>query len=213
MKSFIKFFLAIVCFTTNANELNTSSTNKVGQQYWPTKVDGALWADKIETGKIPRECLPAKDFPEGNWGEATNGCQVSLRFNKQIYTNGEPIEGTILMRNLSDQGIPILVHPSGKWNDLVGFVVTNRFGKLYINQSTPRYFQSSGGYSLAPQIQQKHLKFLNGDYSLTNGTYSVHAEIRTIPINLPQRMANEPVAGKLVMVKSAEVQIIITNSP
>jgi hypothetical protein len=117
------------------------------------------------------------------------------------------------MRNLSDQGIPILVHPSGKWNDLVGFVVTNRFGKLYINQSTPRYFQSSGGYSLAPQIQQKHLKFLNGDYSLTNGTYSVHAEIRTIPINLPQRMANEPVAGKLVMVKSAEVQIIITNSP
>src|SRR5579863_10307388 len=54
-------------------------------------VPGIIYSKtKVETND-PREFLPAKDFPEGNWGEPFNGLQLSLRFAKQTYTNGEPI--------------------------------------------------------------------------------------------------------------------------
>lgn len=135
MKTFLNCLFLIACITANANETNTLDVAKNDRSYWPTKADGAIWPEKLVAGKIPRECLPAKDFSEGNWGQVTNGCQVSLRFSKQAFTNGEPIEGIILMRNVTNQPIPVLVHPSGRWDDLVGYVVSNRLGKLYINQN------------------------------------------------------------------------------
>jgi hypothetical protein len=47
------------------------------------------------------ECQPSDQDVKGNWGEATNGFQLSLRFEKTEFTNGEPISAAMLMRNIS----------------------------------------------------------------------------------------------------------------
>ncbi|HUA66047.1 MAG TPA: hypothetical protein VME24_09375, partial [Alphaproteobacteria bacterium] len=50
------------------------------------------------------EILPANLDTNGNWGSATNGLQVSLRFRKREYSIGEMIPAITILRNL--EGYP-----------------------------------------------------------------------------------------------------------
>jgi hypothetical protein len=47
--------------------------------------------------------LSAEDDPDGNWGWASEGMQMSLRFSKNVVSSGEPVIATILIRNVSDK--------------------------------------------------------------------------------------------------------------
>ena len=57
-----------------------------------------------DAAKLP-ESHPAEQDPEGHWGEATNGLQISLRFEKQTFTNGEPVNAVMFMRNVTNQPV------------------------------------------------------------------------------------------------------------
>src|SRR5437867_456520 len=67
--------------------------------------NGFLVADHerlLEEAKKSKESLPAEAFPEGNWGSPKKGFQLSLRFDKPTYTNGENITAIILLRNVTN---------------------------------------------------------------------------------------------------------------
>lgn len=56
------------------------------------------------------ESWPAEQDPEGHWGTAVKGYQVSLRFAQTVFTNGQEINATVLLRNVSDKtlGFPLI---------------------------------------------------------------------------------------------------------
>jgi hypothetical protein len=56
----------------------------------------------IAAAESSPESRPADSDPEGNWGAPSNGFQLSLRFAKQEFTNGEQIVATMLLRNITN---------------------------------------------------------------------------------------------------------------
>jgi len=122
-------------------------------------VDGAqvLRTSMEEALKLP-ECRPAQRDSEGNWGEVTNGWQLSLRFPKATYSVGEPVEGMIILRNVSTNIMRYPVALSG------GFAITwarkDRDLKLRQELREPEGFSSSMGPTLYPRTQREfHVRF------------------------------------------------------
>jgi len=141
-------------------------------------------SDVIEYAKNTPECWPAKDFPEGNWGEMIKGIQVSLRFNQQSYTNGEQISATVLVRNTTN-------HVFGfYYSNKVSLGVVNYLACTVSNQpvaSKPDYaglrMSSGGTIFLDSGFQRKYVDHLNDTFDLTNGHYLVQASIRSARMN------------------------------
>ena len=47
------------------------------------------------------ECRPADQDPAGNWGEVTEGFQLSVRFPTNHYSPGDSVVATVILRNVS----------------------------------------------------------------------------------------------------------------
>lgn len=73
-----------------------------------TKQMSSAYIDKrkLDKAKESPESKPENQYPEGNWGPPSEGFRISLHFPKAEYTNGEPIEAVVLVRNISRQTIP-----------------------------------------------------------------------------------------------------------
>ena len=92
-----------------AEETNEIYVTEDNFGFFADQHSAGLHHDKLlAEAKKTRESLPSKDFPEGNWGEVINGLQLSLRFDKQTYTNGEKITAIMLIRNTTNQAIRYL---------------------------------------------------------------------------------------------------------
>jgi len=133
---------------------------------------------KIEAAKKTRESLPAKDFPEGNWGDLVDGVQVSLRFDKLSYTNGEPINAIVLVRNTAGHDF------SFEYSNKVGLGVINYLAYAKSGQpiaSKPKYdgliTLSGTSVLINSGFQRKFVEHLNDTFALTNGNYMVQASI------------------------------------
>lgn len=59
-------------------------------------------AVKGSKGKFALEFLPAENDPGGNWGQATNGVQISVRFYQTNFILGHPVEAVVLIRNVGE---------------------------------------------------------------------------------------------------------------
>jgi hypothetical protein len=165
----------------------------------------------IVEAKTNRESWPAKDFPEGNWGELDNGIQVSLRFGKQIYTNQEPIKAIVLVRNTTNGGF-IFDDSNDVAPGMVNFLAYTE-SNVFVTQKprNPDPRMPSGRVNVVGAgLQIKHVDSLNRTYDLPNGNYLVQASITayyagqtntTFPNGLPRE------------IKSAKVPITIRNFP
>ena len=181
---FLLAFSGQITLSVKADETNELyvTDNSVGIVYSENAAI-AHHAALVEEAKKTRESLPAKDFPEGNWGEATNGIQLSLRFTKETYTNGEPIEAILLLRNVTNQMVKLgYLRQVDSLDGPARFQVLSDSGSLipehYYNPIANQIM--SGGSSRLcplPGTQQRYVEHLDGEYRLTNGTYSVHAII------------------------------------
>jgi hypothetical protein len=124
------------------------------------------------------ECLPASEFPEGNWGNATNGLQVSLRFDKATYTNNEPITATILVRNVSTNVIDFMeLYVSEKDGPIRFFATTeddHRVEPIEWRAVEPLNSEIQFG------SQRKFVERFDKDYKLTNGTFYIQAYVMPI---------------------------------
>ena len=154
----------------------------------------------LEEAKMTRESLPSKDFPEGNWGAVTNGCQLSLRFTKTTYTNGEPIEAILLLRNVTNQNVNCRYLPAvGRLDGPARFDIISDSGEIIPEQMPPgELFLGSMNWPL-PNAQHRYLEHLNKGYQLTNGTFTACAVVRVLFSSRP------------VEIKSATVPIKIEN--
>ena len=131
----------------------------------------------IETATNSPESQPADKDPEGHWGQATNGFQLSLRFEKETFTNGEPIMAITLMRNITSQPqnyfqpVSIVATKDGKPLERKG----NK-NKDEIDMKRITLFPET---TVFPQTQQKNHVRLDQIYDLTqSGEYVFQAVCR-----------------------------------
>jgi hypothetical protein len=73
--------------------------------FWYRNHERLVDVKRIEEAENMPESRPANQDPEGHWGGTTNGLQLALRFQKQSFTNGEPIDGIVLIRNVTNQPV------------------------------------------------------------------------------------------------------------
>jgi len=165
---------------------------------------------RIEDAQKARESRPADQDPEGHWGRPGHGCQLSLRAEKEEFTNGEPVFVTMLLRNVSDKPITyarqvVMGQPSPIW---VSVCKDER--KLRLKTDDRIAVTSTVNVTLQPQTQHRYALQLNKFYDLTtNGIYFVQAEYGStnsgvaFPVLAP---GQEPIA-------SQKVSISIMNAP
>ena len=96
-----------LCISAMCVEALGAQTNQV----WVTEVDSVYVesngvrrldpARVAEAQKLP-ECRPTELDPAGNWGQVSEGLQLSLRLAKTNYATNEPVVATLITRNVTD---------------------------------------------------------------------------------------------------------------
>lgn len=215
VKSFL--FFGVVWLTVHLSRAEETNGLYLTKLYFDSAIVGPSREELLAEARTNRESLPAKDFPEGNWGDPTQGLQLSLRLEKQAYTNGEPINALLLARNITNQfvgfGYPIYAIGGAI---PIGFAVKAANGQPLTSRQegpiAPGTVRALGAQliEIAPQTQFKFFERLNDMFDLTNGDYLVHA---TVNINQRKILDGKSVSVGWVEVKSADVQIKIVGSP
>jgi hypothetical protein len=145
-------FLVSMACALNAQSL---STNDVFITYAVNENTPAPKNSQIEMALNAKESRPAAQDPEGNWGEPANGFQLSLRFEKKVFTLGEPITGDVFLRNVSASPLErSLVSGSGFESKLCQFIMTREGGGLMEKTNRSRLF-SVRKKTLSPKAQWK----------------------------------------------------------
>jgi hypothetical protein len=119
----------------------------------------------IEAARRSRESHPASEDPEGHWGQATNGFQLSLRL-KEVYTNGEPVVATMLVRNVSNMRLQYLFPAR---------VVAAKDGSRLKRKDDIGVMIVRASTALYPQTQARYQENLSQVYDLTPGEYTCWA--------------------------------------
>ena len=167
-------------FLTIADETNLFYITDDTHLFDPAGMRENMNPKKIEVAKTMRECLPAKDFPEGNWGDVQGGYQMSLRFGKSVFTNSESIMAILLLRNVTNNTVLYDALPVGYSDGPIGFEVTDSNGRN-ISQHLYTVGHIEGNQFVAgvvPLAQVKFLERLDKRFDLTNDSYSVQANVR-----------------------------------
>ncbi|MGH7989516.1 MAG: hypothetical protein ACREDS_04880 [Limisphaerales bacterium] len=157
--------------TTNSIPANVFLTDD-GKTFWYKSGQRLIDTRKIKEAQNSPESKPASEDPEGNWGQATNGFQLSLRFEKQSFTNGEPVIATMLMRNVTDKS-QIYFRPT--------HVAATKDGKPLKRKDETGFMQItvSPETKLFPQTQNKYQENLNQIFDLSeSGEYIFEAVCR-----------------------------------
>lgn len=135
-------------------------------------------SDKLEEAKKSNESLPAERFPEGNWGAITNGFQLSLRFEKKVFTNGEPIRAIMLLRNTTTNRLLAYTAAFSPTRGPIGLKVLSESGGVIPPISNEIDTISSRGRSLSPRTQHKYVEYVERTFAVqTNGNYKVRARL------------------------------------
>jgi hypothetical protein len=145
--------LALVAFIAPASERGVFIT------LGALEAAALLRPEQVESAKLAPESRPAVDDPEGNWGFVSHGFQLSLRFAKQEFTNGEPVVANIILRNVTEQELwysasfgPELDYPAGS---LLATGPDYRLAKRRV-QDTPPISFSARHFRLLPGTQRKY---------------------------------------------------------
>jgi hypothetical protein len=113
------FFLLIFTVVSVA-----AASNDTARNFFITTFSDGRHPDDIEASRNSTDSRSADDDLEGNWGTASEGFQLSIRFEKQVFVVGEPIAATILLRNVSVEDL--------HYHDLLG--LGRDFKLLVVNQ-------------------------------------------------------------------------------
>jgi hypothetical protein len=126
---------------------------------------------------------PSPQDPEGNWGSAADGLQLSVRLNRSEFARGEPVPVMLLLRNLNSTGREVQVNHSAHENfDYTVHFGTNELRRTWVNPEAnpppPFYWsrESSHGETLSGHTQAAFLTQLDRTFDLSHvGEYSVQA--------------------------------------
>ncbi|HET7625263.1 MAG TPA: hypothetical protein VFM25_08355 [Verrucomicrobiae bacterium] len=179
----------IIFFSGIAFNISAQTTNTIPTDLFLTDDGFLFWyrpsgervvnISKIKEAEKSPESLPANHNADGHWGEKTNGLQLSLRFPKYIFTNGESVVAIMLMRNITNKPQTyfrpprILASQNGK------VLKTKNDNGLHLMQVTmlPQT-------TLFPQTQNRFQIILNKVYDLSeNGEYIFQAACHNPEVN------------------------------
>jgi hypothetical protein len=147
----------------------------------------ALSPEQIEKAKHAKDSRPAEDDPEGHWGPVSEGFRLSLRFEKDCFTNGEPVTACVILRNVSDKSLTYPYEYSPDEREIT-FVVVREQSRAYgiydvrpgatFQERLGILRQGHGWTRISPPgTQRKFLVNLNNIFPLTtNGEYTVSAK-------------------------------------
>jgi hypothetical protein len=176
----ILFTLLSGCLWGKAADTNLFYVTDDSRFYDPAGMRMHMDPQKIEAARTNRECLPAADFLEGNWGQALGGYQLSLRFEKQIFTNGEPVLAILLLRNVTNTIVNYAALPVGYSDGPIGFEVRDSDGRNFPQHRYPLPLLMGHEFikDVVPFAQVKFLERLDKRFDLTNDVYFVQANVR-----------------------------------
>jgi hypothetical protein len=196
--------------TTNSIPTNLFLTDD-SRLFWYKRGERLVTMKSIEEAQKSQESRPADQDPEGHWGKVVDGYQLSLRFDKADYTNGEPIVATVLLRNVSDQPRTYVRQTVLGQRSPVFLLVWKNEEELKLKTvDNTVIISSASNVTLQPRTQHRYRLQLDKFYDLSGtGSYSVQAEygsrgsFGTFPVRGPGQQA----------IASQKVAISITNAP
>ena len=160
--------------------------------------------EHIEKAKHSKECRPADQDPEGHWGQVAEGFQLSVRLEKETFTNGEPVVACVILRNVSGK---LLRYFTAPLHDPMSKILLTREGRRVPTNNEPRqgtsaperlkpvFAGSMWSFQSPPGTQRKFFVELNKTFDLgTNGEYVLEA-MRTVPA-LDLKSEKEVASGK-----------------
>lgn len=160
--------------------------------------------EQIEKAKHAKECRPADQDPEGHWGSVTEGFQLSIRLDKESFTNGEPVTACVILRNVSGKLRRYFTAPI---NDPMSTVLLMRGSEHLPPKDEPKpgatfaerlksvRTGSLWSFQSPPGTQRKFYFELNKTFDLgSNGVYVVQA-MRRVP-SLDLKSEKEIASGK-----------------
>lgn len=183
-------FAVCGCTTNSARHQPSCFLTEVEAAPYPNPLTFA--PEQIEKALRAHDSRPAKDAPEGNWGSAVEGFQLSLRLDKKSFTNGEPITACVILRNVSGttRGYPYEFTPDEREITFVLLRGEDRIlGKYDIKPDATfveklRAIRTGHGWvrESPPGTQHKTLVNLSSYFQLTNsGDYVVQAKREIVP--------------------------------
>jgi hypothetical protein len=85
---------------------NVFLTDKgLGDTIFVTGTNGSRLVPRkaLEAALKSPESRPAAEYPEGHWGPVVKGWQLSLRLSTNAVSPGQPLYGTMLLRNVTEK--------------------------------------------------------------------------------------------------------------
>ena len=181
MKSkYFTFVFAAIGFTFELATLVSGQTTNVippnlfitddGHVFWFKSGKRVIDIRAINTAQGSLESLPTERDPDGHWGGATNGFQLSLRFPKLTFTNGEPIVATLLLRNVTNSPVKFLRAVVTYQPSPIN-VLAYKNGKPCATKGAGHKMEviSGGEITVYPQTQRRFKVKLNDYYDFTGG--------------------------------------------
>ena len=174
--------ILIAIFLLAAESFAVAQTN---MQYITEKVSTNIDLFVVttnQTGDVTAlaESQPSAEDPIGNWGEATIGVQMSIRLEKETFTNGEPINADILLRNVSDKPVRFLFfYPQ---NNALALILKKEGEAKAGDEQIIKENHTRGlaGHLWHPTIQvgkqYKYIVGLTNFFDLTPGKYKIQAQ-------------------------------------
>jgi hypothetical protein len=143
--------------------------------------------EQIQAARSAPECRPADNDSDGNWGAPWEGVQLSIRLQKKVFTNGEPIVGCFTLRNVGDKVRYFWVLTPEEQRSTRITVLRDQKRLVNLEDAKPgesfqgrlRHIYVGKSYQepLIPGTQRQFLLNLSGMFDLAAaGSYSAHAE-------------------------------------
>jgi len=133
--------------------------------------------DGGQTYKSTNDWLASSRLPEASWGSTNNGIQVSIQFEKLVFTNSEPIRATVWVRNVTNESVQYIAIWSSRGGPADFAVFTEGGQLLKVRQDNLPDSDSVRGQTLPPRFQQKYIQDVDRRFDLTNGTYLIQAKL------------------------------------
>jgi hypothetical protein len=173
--------------------------------------------DDEERSEI-KESRPADQDPDGHWGPALDGLQLSLRFKKQAYTNGENIIAIVLIRNVSSNSIDYDAMYTSAYPSPINISASKDQERLKIKKPPDWHGGSLRRTQLPPQSQDKYEVNLNQFFELGKGgeyVFQAHyLPTRPGDTNFFNRMYfGDPNSIQTNEIFSGKVTVTIANPP
>ncbi len=144
--------------------------------------------EQIAAARVAPDCRAAEDDPQGHWGAPWEGAQLSIRVQKEHFTNGEPVVACVTLRNVSDRVLyfDVGAYPEEKDTKVVLTRGQERIlgvddpkpGETFLRRlSYIRAGSSPGPMPISPGTQRQFFRDLSKVFDLSAaGSYSAYAE-------------------------------------